>query len=135
MNFSVLCSALKPSLTPTLNAINLDSNAIAHILGDPFEYCKNLTSISIANNQIERLPSGMFCVKIQNEYLYKENWRLLKMKQPNWPAFMSYLTQNYSNRRFHCNAWTFRTMHYRSSTEAFYRDVSTLLSLIWVITR
>ncbi|XP_031622929.1 carboxypeptidase N subunit 2-like [Contarinia nasturtii] len=57
---NLLCSTLKPSITPTLVEINLEKNVIEHITGNPFQYCNNLTSISIANNLIDGLPSELF---------------------------------------------------------------------------
>lgn len=59
--FSVLCSSLKSApATTILSGINLDSNSIEHVVNDPFKFCPNLTSISMANNSISRLPSGNF---------------------------------------------------------------------------
>lgn len=83
-----MCSGLKPSLTPTLNAINLDNNSIAHILGDPFVYCKNLTSISIGNNLIDRLPSGIYSMKKKNKCICKKNLHLCQLT-----CFMSQYTE------------------------------------------
>lgn len=69
--FSVLCSALTPGLSPTfptLLEINLDSNSIEHIVNDPFQFCANLASVSMANNLIGHLPSGIRSAK--NVFLY-----------------------------------------------------------------
>lgn len=43
----------------TVEAINLDHNLIETIKIDPFKQCKNLKSLSIANNSIYDLPKGM----------------------------------------------------------------------------
>lgn len=46
------------SSSPTIVDINLDNNLIQSITNDPFQYCRNLTSISMANNSIQRLTKG-----------------------------------------------------------------------------
>lgn len=47
-------------MTPILTAINLDNNNIEHIASDPFQYCWNLTDLSLAYNRIGHLSSGIF---------------------------------------------------------------------------
>lgn len=39
--------------------VNLDNNFIETIKSDPFKQCKNLESLSIANNSIRDLPKGI----------------------------------------------------------------------------
>lgn len=55
---SALCSVSSPMLAPTLTSINLESNNIEFITRDPFQYCWNLTDLSLAINRINRLTSG-----------------------------------------------------------------------------
>lgn len=43
----------------TVKIVNLDNNLIETIKSDPFKQCKNLESLSIANNSIHDLPKGM----------------------------------------------------------------------------
>lgn len=43
----------------TVKSVNLDNNLIETIKSDPFKQCKNLESLSIANNFIRDLPKGM----------------------------------------------------------------------------
>lgn len=57
---SILCSMSTPLMTPILTAINLDNNNIEHIASDPFQYCWNLTDLSLAYNRIGHLSSGNF---------------------------------------------------------------------------
>lgn len=45
--------------TATVKIVNLDNNLIETIKSDPFKQCKNLESLSIANNSIHDLPKGM----------------------------------------------------------------------------
>lgn len=50
-----------PKLLGSANVkiVNLDNNLIDTIKSDPFKQCKNLESLSIANNSIYDLPKGI----------------------------------------------------------------------------
>lgn len=63
INFSILYRLLCPSnesVSPALIAINLNNNNIERITTDPFQYCKKLKYVSMANNSIHRLENGKF---------------------------------------------------------------------------
>lgn len=55
--YRVLCAS-RALASPTLTYINLDNNLIGSITTDPFQYCRNLKSVSIAHNLLARLDNG-----------------------------------------------------------------------------
>lgn len=58
--YRLLCTA--PATSLSLAAINLDDNLIESVANDPFQFCSNLTHISLARNRIDCLSSGLFFV-------------------------------------------------------------------------
>lgn len=56
--YRLLCTA--PATSLSFIAINFDDNLIEYIAKDTFQFCPDLTHISLARNKINRLSSGLF---------------------------------------------------------------------------